>query len=130
MIDVIKVMPTAAELAAMHAQETVSETLPPKAVKHDQDKPRMELLSPVALQEMAIVLGIGAVKYGDHNWANGFKWSRLYGAILRHLLSHMGGEDKDPETGRSHLAHAACGLMFLIEHEVKGLGNDDRKTTP
>lgn len=94
--------------------------------KHDDGKPRMDLLSPQALVEIANVLSVGAKKYDDHNWRKGFDWSRLYGAALRHLLAHMDGEDHDPETGLSHLAHAGCCIMFLIEHESKGLGNDDR----
>jgi hypothetical protein len=102
------------------------------ALKYDTDKPRMELLSRVALEEVAKVLTYGAKKYttteasGDHNWRNGFCWSRLYGALLRHLFAHLDGEDKDKETGLSHLAHAGCCLMFLIEHEQRGLGIDDR----
>lgn len=102
------------------------------ALKYDNNKPRMELLSSVALTEIARVLNYGASKYskdgvdGAHNWRKGFAWSRLYGAALRHLLAHMDGQDKDEESNLSHLAHAACCLMFLLEHEAKGLGIDDR----
>lgn len=97
-----------------------------KALKYDLTKPRMELLSPVALEKVAEVLTFGAQKYSAHNWRNGFEWGRLYGAALRHLTAHMGGEDIDPESGLSHLAHAGCCLMFLLEHEARGLGTDDR----
>jgi hypothetical protein len=95
-------------------------------IKNDQDKPRLELLSTAALLEISKVLAFGAKKYSAHNWRGGFDWSRLYGAALRHLLAHMDGEDKDSETGLSHLAHLGCCVMFLLEHEVKGLGHDDR----
>ena len=94
--------------------------------KHDADKPRMELLCPTALTRTARVLTDGANKYDDHNWRKGFNWSRLYGAALRHLTAHMGGQDNDPESGRSHLDHLACCVMFLQTHEEEGLGNDDR----
>jgi len=100
------------------------------AIKHDRDKIRMELLPPVGLAAIAEVLTYGAIKYGDHNWRNGFKWSRLFGALLRHIYAHMRGQDKDPETGFSHLAHAGCCILFLIEHEKEGLGNDDRYKRP
>lgn len=96
------------------------------AVKHDTNKPRLDLLSVPALNATAQVMTYGALKYAPHNWRKGFDWSRLYAAALRHLLAHMSGEDKDPETGLSHLSHAACCIMFLQEHEIKGLGNDDR----
>lgn len=94
--------------------------------KYDQEKIRLELLSTPALLEIAKVLTFGAKKYSDNNWRKGFLWTRLIGAALRHVLSFMGGEDKDPETGFSHIAHAACCLMFLLEHEIKKLGTDDR----
>lgn len=97
--------------------------------KHDTGKLRMDLLSVPALQARAEALAFGAEKYGDFNWRKGFNWSRLYGAALRHLLAHMNGEDKDPESGLSHLAHADCCIMFLLEHEIKGLGTDDRYHT-
>jgi hypothetical protein len=96
------------------------------AIKHDKGKPRLELLSVPALNQIAGALAFGAGKYGDHNWREGFDWSRLYGAALRHLTAHMDGEDKDPESGLSHLAHLGCCVMFLLEHEARGLGKDDR----
>ena len=96
------------------------------ALKFDADKVRVELLSVDAMNEIAKVMTFGAKKYADHNWRNGFNWSRLYGAALRHLFAHLNGEDKDPESGLSHLAHAGCCIQFLIEHEVRGLGKDDR----
>ena len=66
------------------------------------------------------------IETGSHNWRKGFDWSRLYGAALRHLTAHMNGVNLDEESGLSHLSHAACCLMFLVEHEVRGLGSDDR----
>lgn len=97
--------------------------------KHDKDKVRMELLSVPALQAIAEVMTFGARKYAAHNWRKGFEWSRLYGAALRHLTAHMSGENKDPESGLSHLAHLGCCVMFLLEHEACGLGKDDRYVT-
>lgn len=94
--------------------------------KHDENKPRMELLPPEALEEMSKVLAFGANKYDRDQWRGGFNWSRLLGASLRHIVSFIGGEDKDPESGLSHLAHAGCCIMFLIAHEKSGLGKDDR----
>lgn len=97
-------------------------------VKHDKAKLPMELLSVPAMMGTAEVLKFGAGKYAPWNWATepGFAWSRLYGAALRHLTAHMNGEDTDPETGLSHLDHAACCIMFLQTHEKCKLGEDDR----
>lgn len=97
-------------------------------VKHDEGKPRMDLLPPEALREIAEVLGVGAQKYDAHNWRKGFAYSRLTAAALRHLFAWVGGENKDPESGKSHLAHAACCLMFLITFEQTNTGTDDRYT--
>jgi len=94
--------------------------------KHDQHKIRMELLSPIALEKIAQVLTFGAQKYADHNWRKGIKWSRVLGAALRHLFAWARGEDKDPETGLSHLAHAGCCIMFLLEYELTHKNLDDR----
>lgn len=84
------------------------------------------MLPPEALTEIAKVLAFGAEKYGRHNWRKGMAWSRLLGAILRHLFAWMQGEDKDPESGLSHLAHAGCDILFLLTYELNALGTDDR----
>ncbi len=94
--------------------------------KFDAGKVRLELLPSRALREVARVLTFGAKKYGDWNWAKGMKWSRLYGATQRHLTAWVDGEDNDPETGISHLAHAACSMLFLLVYQARGLGTDDR----
>jgi len=64
---------------------------------------------------------------GDRNWEKGIKYSRVYGALLRHVTSFWAGESVDPETGISHLAHAGCCLMFLLAFEQRGMNDfDDR----
>lgn len=97
-------------------------------LKFDTDKVRLELLPPEFLISVAQVLTFGAKKYTAGNWAtgDGFTWSRLYGAILRHLMAWASGEDKDPESGLSHLGHAGCMLAFLIAHVERKHGKDDR----
>lgn len=97
-----------------------------KGKKFDGDKPRTDLLSPTALLEIAKVMGHGAKKYDAHNWRKGIEWSRLLGAAMRHLLAFMDGQDKDPETGFSHLAHLGCCVMFLLEYEKSHKELDDR----
>jgi len=95
-------------------------------VKFDHGKIPLELLSPVALFKIGQVLEFGARKYDNHNWRKGMKWSRVAGAAFRHLLAWLGGEDKDPESGLSHLAHCACCLLFLLEYETTKPELDDR----
>jgi hypothetical protein len=95
-------------------------------VKADDAKTRYDLLPPELLEETAKVLTFGAQKYSAHNWAQGASWSRYFSAMMRHMWAWWRGEDNDPETGFSHLAHAACCLSFLIAYQRRGLGEDDR----
>lgn len=85
--------------------------------KLDQDKVRMDLLSPIALEKIARVMTFGADKYAAHNWRKGIIWSRVIAAMLRHIFAYMRGERKDPETGISHMAHVGCCVMFILEFE-------------
>lgn len=96
------------------------------AVKYDANKIPLELLPAPALEAIAEVLEFGRKKYASWNWAKGFNYSRLIGAALRHLFAFARGEDRDPESGLSHLAHAGCCVLFLITHERCRLGTDDR----
>ena len=98
-------------------------------IKYDVDKPDMSLLSPYAMYELAKVLSYGKVKYAAHNWRKGIERSRLISAALRHIFSYLAGQDKDPETGLSHLSHATCCLMFATELHVTMPDTDDRHVT-
>ena len=66
------------------------------------------------------------VSIGDHNWRGGFKWSRLIGACMRHLLAIMRREDVDPESGLLHVDHLSCSVMFLAWHIRNKPELDDR----
>ena len=95
-------------------------------VKHDQDKPPMELLDHKALMKIAEVFGYGAKKYGRHNYKGGLAYSRLIGAAYRHLGAFNSGEDTDPESGLSHLGHLGCCVMMLLEQLETHKELDDR----
>lgn len=113
-----------------HESTTVSETEvdnPKKAgIKYDKDKAPLALLSTPWLIGVAKVMGFGAGKYGPDNWRGGIEYRRLISASLRHITAFMSGEDKDPETGMSHLYHASCCLMFLSEFSETRPDLDDR----
>ncbi len=98
-----------------------------EGVKFDSDKQsRPELISPEMIEQLSLVLAYGAKKYEDRNWEKGMNWSRPFGALMRHMWAWWAGEHVDPETKFSHLAHAACCLMFLITYEQRQKGTDDR----
>jgi len=97
-----------------------------EGVKDDSEKNRLDLLSSRWIEGVGHVLTFGAKKYEAHNWRKGIKFSRLLGACFRHLFAFLRGEDKDPETGLSHLLHASCCLMFLFELSETKPELDDR----
>lgn len=64
--------------------------------------------------DMMKVLKFGAKKYNEKGqWKLGIDRTRLANAIVRHLDKYMSGDKFDEESGLSHLAHAACSLMFM-----------------
>lgn len=97
------------------------------AWKLDAGKPRIELIAPEFITALSEVLTFGAQKYGERNWEKGMTWGRCFGAMMRHAWAWWRGEDRDPESGLPHLAHAAACLMFLLAFEQRKIGVDDRK---
>lgn len=84
-----------------------------EGVKFDGDKLRTDLIPPECIEAVAWIYTFGAKKYDDNNWRKGMKFSRVYGAVQRHLLAWYRGEDNDPETGKSHMWHAMWGCITL-----------------
>lgn len=98
-------------------------------MKYDSDKPKIHLVVPKFITDIAHVLGFGAAKYGENNWrkdAHETQHSRTYSSIQRHLNAYWSGEDVDPESGLSHLAHAATQIMILMNHIEQHPEMDDR----
>lgn len=85
-----------------------------KARKFDGSKAKHDLLPFEALDEIAKVLTFGEQKYAAGNWSNGIELRRLISATYRHLGQFNSGEDIDPESGISHLAHAGCNILFAL----------------
>lgn len=114
--------------AGLKAAETLRPGDDPskKGVKFDNGKTRYDLLPPEGVDAVAVILTYGAQKYAARNWEQGMDWSRPFSAALRHLFAWWGGEKTDPDTGKSHLWHAATNIFFLIAYEIRGVGTDDR----
>lgn len=87
---------------------------------------RLDLIPVYAQIEEAKVHGMGAVKYNSYNWRKGYDWGLSYGAMQRHLNAFWNGEDRDPESGLPHLAHARWHTGVLLEFMHYELGTDDR----
>lgn len=92
-------------------------------------KPPLHLVPSTALVRTSMVMKLGAAKYGPYNWReNAVKGTVYVSAAERHLRSWLDGEDTDPESQQSHIAHmVACGMILL---DAMDTGNliDDRPT--
>lgn len=98
----------------------------PETTKYDQGKTDWAILPYTSLEAVVRIMKFGEKKYGRGNWAVGTTWLRYWNAAMRHMVSWLSGEDKDPETGESHLAHAACCVLFLLHYVESDTGEDDR----
>ena len=94
--------------------------------KDDSEKLRYDLIPPEAIEALADILTFGAQKYSDRNWERGMRWGRVFAACMRHLWAWWRKAGPDPDTGKSHLWHAACCVAFLIAYESRNAGEDDR----
>jgi hypothetical protein len=83
--------------------------------KFDQGKPNWFLLPMESIGDVVKVLTFGASKYGKGNWKRLADWEeRYFSATMRHLEAWQSGENKDPESGLPHLAHAATNIIFML----------------
>lgn len=106
--------------------------------KDDADKARVDLFPGDAMLAISDILTLGAKKYADRNWEKGMRWGRVFAACMRHMWAWWQGKgptnesfvfgELDDETGRSHLWHAGCCIVFLIAYEMRKVGEDDRPT--
>ncbi len=92
--------------------------------KYDQEKTDWTLLPWRAAEAVVEVRDFGSKKYdGPDSWTVIQEPQRRFrAAAMRHLLADMKGEKLDAESGLTHLAHAACNLMFLLELDRKEKG--------
>lgn len=97
-----------------------------KFTKHDDNKSRLDLVPPVALDAVGDVLAHGAQKYSPNNWRKVQSRSRYLAAAMRHINAYAAGHDLDGDSDLPTLAHAVCSLLFLLECDLENLGIDDR----
>lgn len=90
-------------------------------------KPPLHLIPPAAEILEAVVMGLGARKYGPYNWRSADVKATVYiSAARRHLAQWLDGEDHDAESGVSHLAHARACLGILLDAMATHHLIDDR----
>lgn len=89
-----------------------------QAAKTDEGKPRLTLVPPQIIVDIARVREYGNCKYGDpENWKQ-VGIDRYRDAAYRHWIAYLKephGVDK--ESGLPHLWHVCCNLAFICEME-------------
>lgn len=113
------------------------------AVKFDGGKTRWDLVPWDALEQLAVLYTIGALKYDENNWLKGFRYGRTFAAMMRHwnkwwLAKLQGTDGIDYENAelyakvglqpQSHLVAVVWNAIALLTFELRGLGIDDRPT--
>jgi hypothetical protein len=91
-------------------------------------KPALISVTPTAsLLHLGEVMKLGATKYGPFNWRETPVPAETYmDAAMRHLLSWQDGEDEDPESGMSHLAHVMACMAIIIDAKENDMLDDNR----
>lgn len=82
-------------------------------------KPRLDLISPVAMRRMGTHLGVAALAkedggkgYGERNWEKGMPLGTIIASLKRHIDEYLeGGRSED------HPAAILCNAMFLAHTE-------------
>jgi hypothetical protein len=133
---------------------TTSSTGGEKGVKLE----RFDLIPTGPLAELAAHYGRGARKYANHQWRQGYEWSKSYSAMLRHQNAFWAGFDydvcsNDPDgcqyvdndgepyeiiepdtcfnhTGSHHMAAVAWHAFLLLEFKDTYPEHDDRYKPP
>ncbi len=78
-----------------------------------EGKPRIDLVSPFAMERLGKWLEQGARKYSERNWEKGIPLNRTLASLHRHLNQYQQGDDSE-----DHLAAIMCNAMFLLHGEA------------
>jgi hypothetical protein len=94
----------------------------------NEDRVPLDLLEPVADEQIARALQQGAQKYGRRNFTKTPIEARVYGAAMRrHLAAWLEGEDNAPDSGVHHLGHVGACVHVVLKAIESGSFVDDRE---
>lgn len=89
-----------------------------QSIKADAGKPRLSLVPPEIINDIARVREYGLQKYGESESWRRVEPERYRDAMFRHLLAYIADPASlDEESGLPHLWHLACNVAFLCEME-------------
>jgi len=116
------------EAAVAEARADRVEGVNPKQAQ-GRKKIRPHVLPIGGLIPTTVVMQLGADKYDPMNWRdNPIALTDYLDAIMRHWLAIADGEDIDPESGQSHMAHIAATSLIVLDAAAVGTLEDDRPT--
>lgn len=92
----------------------------PLGRKFDEDKTDWTLAPWKALDAIIRVMMFGAIKYERDNWKHVKPGCRYLAAAVRHIAAWLEGDQRDEDSGKSHLWHAGCCIVFAIWLELEG----------
>ena len=103
-----------------------------KGKKYDTGKPMVGTLCrvfPRALLGVGKCIEFGTRKYPNpNNWRNVEDGEKRYlDSLMRHLLKHLSGQERDEETGLPHLFHACWNLLAITEFYLMKHGEIDEE---
>jgi uncharacterized HAD superfamily protein len=93
-----------------------------RGLRYNDGKTKHHLLPAWALEQVAKVFTVGAIKYEEHNWMKGMPWSEVIASLKRHLNKFERGYDFDDEMMENynekiyHIAEVAVNALFLLEY--------------
>lgn len=92
-----------------------------------KSKPRISLIPPRALLEVAKAFTDGERKYGMHDYQRAEVSAQEYlDAAGRHWNALLQGEDLAQDSKLNHAAHAAACFLIYLELHIRGVLKDDR----
>jgi hypothetical protein len=83
------------------------------AIRSNDVHLRYDLIPVPAFRRLTKRYTDGAVKYGEHNWQKGFKWSVVFNHMMEHMMKFQNGEFPEDD----HLAAIAWGAFALMIYQ-------------
>lgn len=81
-------------------------------LRYNEGKLPWHLVDFRALKSMVEVLEYGAKKYAEDQWKKGLSLKEIRDSFLRHVIEWNSGQEVDSESGKDHIGHMMCNLLF------------------
>jgi hypothetical protein len=96
-----------------------------RGLKRDTGKPRISLIPPEIIFELAKIFTFGEQKYNGAGTWQLLEDVRFYDALQRHLIAWQMGEVFDPESDEFHSSHALWNMLILCLRDIWALQGAD-----